>query len=107
MIYIVTNQPPADESARIHLAARASGCMLNPTPFVPYSPNDDTYEFILDAANDWRMIFSHNTEKLIFRIFHRYNNEEAVTSLSRWLMYRWHMGELVVDNKWSDLDFNK
>ena len=73
---------------RIALARNLSKIIdpISTDHFVPYQPNEtDPYYFVLDAGNNWRIVFDEELPEN-FKITYRYSlNGDRETILAAWL----------------------
>lgn len=66
----------------------------------PFKPNDNDDYFVIDAGNDWGVVFFKD-DPTSMKFNHRYFNEEAIHAISAWIAFR--MGGIVIDDYCCDL----
>lgn len=80
----------ADYVARIINPAGLHGTGL------PYTPvAEDTRRWVLDRMSDWELVFDEE-HQCRFHINHRGNDHHAVEALTRWVAYRYCLGNQVL-----------
>lgn len=84
------------EEKRQMMASIISGTVNRQSePGLPYKVHaNDSYEFVVDRSNDWRVIFDQS-DASVYRLWHRYDHAQAIAALSQWLAY--HFGGVVHD----------